>query len=340
MKKLLNILYITQPAAYLYKDGQNVVVSVDQKEVFRIPILNIEGIVTFGYAGCSPGLMKLCIDSKVSLTFLSPHGKFIARIQGPLSGNILLRKKQHFLSENEESSLRISQLIISSKIHNYRAILNRYIRDYGDNESIQTASTTLLKLQRQSLKALDKESLRGYEGMAASCYFEVFPCLITQQKSGFPFNGRNRRPPKDAVNAMLSFAYTLIANEIISSLEAVGLDSQMGIFHTLRPGRHSLALDIMEEFRAYLGDRLVLSLINRRQIQPKDFKVHDVSGILMSDNAKKKIISTWQERKKEEILHPYLQERIPIGLLPYVQCVLLARVIREDIDTYPPFLIK
>ena len=340
MRKLLNTLYITTPESYLSKDGMNVVVSVKQQEVFRIPIINIEGVVTFGYMGVSPGFMKLCTDNNVSLTFLSPQGRYISRIQGQTRGNVLLRKVQYALSEDSEWSLNVAKIMIGGKIQNYRNILRRYIRDYGNAPKVTTAADALDNFKNDVLKTADKQSLIGMEGLAANRYFEVFPNLMTQQREGFPFAGRNRRPPKDAVNAMLSLAYTLIANDVTAALETVGLDPYVGFLHTLRPGRASLALDMTEELRAYLGDRLVLSLINRRQITPNDFIYQGEQGVTLTENGRKTFLMAWQNRKKELFEHPYLGEKIPIGLLPHAQAMLLARYIRNDIDGYPVFLIK
>ena len=340
MRKLLNTLYVTTPEAYLSKDGLNVVVSVKQQEVFRIPAINIEGIVTFGYMGASPGLMKLCSDSGISLTFLSPNGRFVSRVQGATHGNVLLRKAQYALSDDEGWSMHVAQLMIAAKIQNYRNILRRYIRDYGDCKEVDDAVRVLDANKRYALHAEDKTKLMGFEGIASNAYFEVLPKLILNQKEYFPFNGRNRRPPKDAVNAMLSLAYTLIANDCAAALETVGLDPYVGFLHALRPGRTSLALDIMEEFRAYLGDRFVLSLINKRQITPKDFLYQGDNGVVMTDKGRKTFITAWQNRKRETIIHPYLNEKVEIGLLPYVQAMMLARYIRKDIDDYPVFLIK
>ena len=340
MRKLLNTLYITTPEAYLSKDGLNVVVSVQQQEVFRIPIINIEGIVTFGYMGVSPGLMKLCTENNVSLTFLSPNGRFISRIQGQTRGNVLLRKKQYQLSEDKRWSLHVAQLMIAGKIQNYRNILRRFIRDYGNDSKVESAVNALDYLKRDSLLTSDSLSLMGIEGMAANKYFEVFPSLLTQQQESFPFSGRNRRPPKDAINAMLSLAYTLITNDITAALETIGLDPYVGFLHTLRPGRASLALDMTEELRAYLGDRFVISLINRRQITPKDFLFQGELGVVLTDNGRRTFLTAWQNRKKETIIHPYLNEKIPIGLIPHAQAMLLVRHIREEIDDYPVFLIK
>jgi len=340
MRKLLNTLYVTTPEAYLSKDGMNDVVSVDKEELFRIPIVNIEGIVTFGYMGASPGLMKLCVDNGVSLVFMSPQGRFIGRIQGKVKGNVLLRKKQYHLSEDKEQALHVSRLFIAGKIYNCRNVLRRFIRDNGAQIEVEHAAKSLDFYKQNALKAEDMDLLRGIEGRAANVYFSVFNNLIINQKNDFVFDGRNRRPPKDEVNAMLSFVYTLLTNEVASALESVGLDPYVGFMHTLRPGRMSLALDMVEELRAYLGDRLVLSMINRRQIDKRDFIQQGDDSLIMTDSCKKNIIAAWQKRKKEIVEHPYLKEKIPLGLLPYSQAMLLSRFMRGDIDDYPVFIMK
>lgn len=340
MRKLLNTLYITTPEAYLSKDGLNVVVSVDKEEVFRIPIVNIEGIVTFGYMGASPGLMKLCMDNGVSLAFMSPQGRFIGRIQGAVKGNVLLRKKQFKLSEDENIALHLSKLFVSGKIFNSKNILRRFIRDNGMNEKVEYAAKQLDRSRKCVTEADTMDVLRGEEGRAANVYFGVFDHLILNQRSDFTFEGRTRRPPKDEVNAMLSFVYTLIANDVAAALESVGLDPYVGFMHTLRPGRASLALDMMEELRAYLGDRLVLSMINRKQVKKSDFIRQGDEGVVMKDDCRKELLTAWQKRKKETIEHPYLKEKIPIGLLPYTQAMLLSRFLRDDLDDYPVFLIQ
>ena len=340
MRKLLNVLYITTPESYLSKDGMNVVVCVDKEERFRIPIVNIEGIVTFGYMGASPGLMKLCADNGVFLSFLSPTGRFIGRFQGPVHGNVLLRKAQDHTADNEVFALHFAQLFVAGKIQNYKAILQRFIRDNGTNSEVEEAIQLLNTSKHKAINTNNASSLIGVEGDAANTYFGVFPNLILHQKEGFTFQGRNKRPPKDAVNALLSFVYTLLANETAAALETVGLDPYVGFLHSLRPGRTSLALDLMEEMRAYLGDRLVLSLINRKQVSPNDFVKQGESGVVMTENCRKTVLTAWQNRKKETFVHPYLEEKIPIGLLPYAQALLLARTIRGDIDDYPVFLIR
>lgn len=340
MRKLLNTLYITTPESYLSKDGLNVVVSVKQQEVFRIPIINIEGIVTFGYMGASPGLMKLCTDNNVSLAFLSPNGRFVSRIQGQTRGNVLLRKEQYKLAEKTDWTQHVAQVMIGGKIQNYRNILRRFIRDYGHNSSVEEAAKALDSFKHEVFQTTSKQSLMGVEGLAANKYFDVLPCLMTQQRDGFPFNGRNRHPPKDAVNAMLSLAYTLVTNDVTAALETIGLDPYVGFLHTLRPGRASLALDMTEELRAYLGDRFVLSLINRRQLTPNDFLYQGEQGVTMTNNGLRTFLTAWQNRKKETLVHPYLNEKIPVGLVPHAQAMLLARYVRGDIDDYPVFLIK
>ena len=340
MRKLLNTLYVTTPEAYLSKDGLNVVVSVEKEERFRIPIMNVESIVTFGYMGASPGLMKLCMDNNVSLSFMTPQGRFICRVQGPTKGNVLLRKKQYSLSEDENVALHLAKLFILGKVFNTRSILQRYIRDNGADEEVEHVVKQLECRKKRIMQAESMDILRGEEGYAANAYFDVFSHLILHQKDDFPFDGRNRRPPKDEVNAMLSFVYTLIANDVAAALESVGLDPYVGFMHTLRPGRTSLALDMMEELRAYLGDRLVLSMINRKQITKKDFIRQSDDSFVMTDSCRKELLNSWQKRKKELIEHPYLKEKIPIGLLPYAQAMLLARFLREDLDDYPVFLMR
>lgn len=339
MRKLLNVLYVTTPESYLSKDGMNVVVSVDKEERFRIPIVNIEGIVTFGYMGASLGLMKLCADNGVALSFLSPNGRFIGRFQGPVRGNVLLRKTQYQIAEDKEHALHYAKLFVAGKIQNYRTILQRFVRDNGNNEEVEAAIKSLNCSKGWVLRTKEVSNLIGVEGDAANTYFSIFPHQLLQQREGFPFQGRNRRPPKDAVNALLSFVYTLLAHETAAALEAVGLDPYVGFLHAMRPGRASLALDLMEEMRAYLGDRLVLSLINRKQVTSNDFVMQGESGVVMTDGCRKTVLTAWQSRKKETIVHPYLEEKIPIGLLPYAQALLLARAIRGDLDDYPVFLI-
>ncbi len=343
MRKLLNTLYVTSPDSYLSRDGENVVVIIGNTEKFRIPIHNIESIVTFGYCGASPALLGLCAERNVSVSFLTEHGRFWGRLSGPVRGNVLLRRKQYRMADNESVALEISKICISGKIANCRNVLQRVIRDHPESVnvvSLSDAAEILNERQKQVLKAENLEKLRGIEGDAANTYFGVFNYLVTSQKEDFVLNGRTRRPPKDKVNALLSFVYSLLANEIQSALEATGLDPYVGFLHTDRPGRPGLALDLMEEFRPYLGDRLVLTLINRKQVTARGFEDMNESGVIMNDETRKEVISAWQKRKQEEIQHPFLQEKIPVGLLPYAQALLFSRFIRGDIDKYPVFLMK
>lgn len=349
MKKLLNTLYVTTPNSYLSKDGTNVVVSSDGKEIFRIPVQNIEAICTFGYQGASPGVMKLCVDNKVGLSFFTPNSQFIARIQGRVSGNVILRKTQCGWYEDKQRSLHLSRLSIAAKIYNSRVVLRRFVRDYSDKKDCSHVEFASEQLKRQISKAqtaVTIDALRGIEGEAAAIYFSVLSHLILNGDAAFKFDGRSKRPPTDAVNAMLSFGYSLLSAQCASALEGVGLDPAIGFMHSLRPGRNSLALDLIEELRAYVVDRFVISLINNRQVSASDFLIHNSEGdenpypVLLTDNGRKKFLSAWQARKKTEITHPFLNEKIQLGLIPHVQSMLLARYLRGDIDDYPVFLSK
>lgn len=343
MRKLLNTLYITTAESYLARDGENVVIRLDDKEKFRIPIHNIEGIVCFGYMGASPALMQLCTERNVALSFLNGQGRFLCRVEGSVSGNVLLRRKQYRMADNPEQSVQLAKLFVAGKLANCRTVLQRSFREQDPkvkSSKLESAIQLLAAKQKQVLRTSSSEILRGIEGESAQSYFGVFDQLILSQKEDFFMNGRNRRPPKDNVNALLSFIYTLLMHEVRSALESVGLDPCVGFFHTDRPGRSSLALDMMEEFRPYLADRLVLSLINRKQINKRGFKDNEAGGVLMTEDTRREVVTAWQKRKQEEIQHPYLQSSIPIGLLPYAQAMLMARFIRGDIDNYPVFVNK
>lgn len=344
MRKLLNTLYVTNPDVYLTKDGENVVARLDQKEVMRIPVLNLEGIVGFNRLGASPYLMAMCAERNIGICFLTPSGKFLARVTGATNGNVLLRRRQYRYADDKDWSLSISKVMIAGKIFNSRKILDRFRRDHSqlikdmDNYMRTTQLLDNDRLNIPSCKYMD--SLRGLEGDAANAYFSLFGKMITSKEESFTFHCRNRRPPKNPTNCLLSFAYTLLTHECQSALETVGLDPYVGFMHTDRPGRVSLALDIMEEFRGYLADRLVLSLINRGQVTAKDFIENGQDNILMTDSCKKTVIAAWQKRKKETITHSFLKEIVPIGLLPYIQAMLLARYIRGNLDGYPVFMIQ
>lgn len=343
MKKLLNTLYVTSENSYLSLDGENIVVFEDKKEVGRLPLHNLEGIVSFGYRGTSPALMGACADRNISLCYVTPQGKFLARVTGKIKGNVILRQQQYESSRDKEISLSIAKNCITGKIYNARWVLERAVRDHSlqiNTDQVKTASVHLKQSLEHIRNSQSKEQLRGYEGEAASIYFGVFNELILQQKKDFVFCGRNKRPPLDNINAMLSFVYTLLTNQIASALECVGLDPYIGYLHTERPGRVSLALDLIEELRTPLADRFVLSLINKKVITRKNFKTKENGAVIMDDEARKRLLTEWQNRKKETITHPFLKEKIEWGMVPYVQAMLLARYLRGDLDGYPVFLWK
>lgn len=343
MKKLLNTLYVTSPDSYLSMDGENVVILNQEQEVGRVPLHNLEAIVSFGYRGASPALMGGCADRNISLCFMSPQGKFLARVSGKVKGNVVLRRKQFECVCDGGIALGVARNCILGKVYNSRWILERATRDHGlsvDVEALKHASGFLQNSLKNIEECQDMAQLRGYEGEAASVYFGVFNELILQQKKDFVFDGRNKRPPMDNVNALLSFVYTLLTNMVASALEAVGLDPYVGFMHTDRPGRVSLALDLMEELRPVLADRFVLTLINRKMVTGKDFTKKEDGAVLMSDRARKDLLTEWQNKKQEVITHPYLGEKVEWGMIPFVQAMLLARYLRGDLDEYPVFFWK
>lgn len=343
MKKLLNSLFITSPDVYLTLNGENIVVKKEEERIGRVPLHNLEAIYTFGYSGASPSLMGACAERNISLVFFTRNGRFLARVIGESRGNVHLRKVQYRLSDSEELSTAIAKNFIIGKVYNNKWILERTTRDYPlridvslFKEVSKSLSESILKIRNVS----DLELLRGYEGQAAIVYNKVFDQMILQQKEDFFFKGRNRRPPLDNVNAMLSFAYTLLANDVAASLEGIGLDAYVGFLHRDRPGRVSLALDLMEELRGVYADRFVLSLINKKIVNKNDFVTKENRAVIMTDDARKKFLKAWQDKKQEKITHPFLGEKISWGLVPHVQSMLLARYIRGDLDEYPPFLWK
>lgn len=343
MKKLLNTLYITSPDRYLSLNGENVVISDKDCEVGRFPLHNLEGIVTFGYCGASPALMGACVKNNISLSFLSRTGRFLARITGEVRGNVTLRKEQYRISDDDFRSTEIAKSFIVGKLFNSRWVIERAIRDYKirlDTEKLRNKSLLLKQSINQVELCTSSEQLMGIEGEAASIYFSVFDDLILQQKESFYFKNRNKRPPLDNVNAMLSFSYTLLAGMCASALETVGLDPYVGFLHKDRPGRISLALDLMEEFRAVYADRFVLSLINKRIISPSGFTQKENGAVIMNEDTRKVFLANWQQKKQETITHPFLEEKVEWGMVPYVQALLLARFIRGDLDAYPPFMWK
>ena len=342
MKHLGNVLYITTPDAYLTVDGENIVVlkGENSREATRLPLHNLENIVCFTWQGASPALMGACAERNIGLCFLTPNGRFQARVTGKVRGNVLLRKKQYEVSEKEAQSLPIAASFLLGKIANSRKVLDRAVRDHSMLLNVQSlmGASNFLKETFKALPSCNSISdLMGFEGSAAKIYFGVFDQLILQQRQDLFFKERSRRPPLDNLNSLLSFLYTLLANEVASALETVGLDPYVGFLHQDRPGRPSLALDLMEELRPVFADRLALSLVNRKQIAGKGFTQKESGGILMDDDTRKAVLTAWQERKKEEIMHPYLKERVPFGLIPHIQAMLLARYLRGDLDAYPPF---
>lgn len=343
MRKLLNSLYITSPGAYLSKDGENIVVKIEEGESFRIPAHNIENILCFAHMGASPSLMAHCAEKGIGLAFFTPNGRFLARVSGPVSGNVLLRRTQYRWADDMDQSKKLAAGFILGKVANSRIVLKRAMREYqsdGDWTDVGQVAEYLKSRYRSIEIAENLDILRGLEGESARAYFSVFDSLIRNQKEHFVFAERNRRPPLDRVNCLLSLLYSLLRHEVQSALESVGLDPAVGFLHRDRPGRPSLALDMMEELRPVLSDRMALSLINRKQIQGSDFLIKENGAVLLKPEARKEILAAWQRRKREEIIHPFLNEKIPIGLIPYTQALLLARYMRGDLDGYPPFFWK
>ncbi len=341
MKKYLNTLFVTTQGAYLNKEGETVVVSVEKEVKLQVPIHTLGGIVCFGQVSMSPFLMGFCAENNVAVSFLTEYGRFLASVRGETSGNVLLRREQYRRADDMAASSEISRAILTGKIANCRTVLLRALRDHPE----KLADTNIERVSKRlssSIERLQRENdlniLRGIEGESANDYFGVFGDLIVAQKENFKFEGRNRRPPRDNVNCLLSFLYTLLMHDVRSALESVGLDSYVGFLHRDRPGRHGLVLDMMEEFRPFLADRLVLSLINREQIDKKGFTISESNAVLMNDETRKEVIVAYQKRKLEEIEHPYLKETVQIGLLFYIQALLFARYLRGDIDGYPVFI--
>jgi CRISPR-associated protein Cas1 len=343
MKRHLNTLYVTTQGAYLAREGEAVIVRQKQLILLRVPIHTLCGIVCFGQIGFSPFLVGLCGERGVAVSFLTETGRFLARVQSPASGNVLLRREQYRRADDPVASAALARCVIAAKIANSRTVILRALRDRPGSAGAEGMKAAAAQLG-QHLAALKEgvplDTLRGLEGTAARVYFEVFDGLITQQKDGFFFHERTRRPPLDNVNALLSFLYTLLRHDMEAALESVGLDPAVGFLHRDRPGRASLALDLMEEQRAFLADRLALSLVNLRQIVANGFRIDESGGVVMDDETRKAVLVAYQTRKQEEIVHPFLTERTTVGLLPHLQAALLARHLRGDLDGYPPFIWK
>lgn len=338
MKKLLNTLYITRQESYLHKERETIVVKHGDNKLGQFPALTVGNILCFGQVSVSPFLMGYCGEQGIGLSFYTEYGKFLARVQGKQTGNVLLRRAQYRWADDDGKSTAVARLMVAAKIANSRSVLMRELRNHGDNPVLQSAVEKLATSLRRAEHARSVEEAMGIEGDAANAYFGVFNELI--RGSGFAFGGRVRRPPTDPVNALLSFVYSLITHECASALQGVGLDPYVGFLHKDRPGRVSLALDLLEEFRASWADRFVLTLINRRQIQLSDFVTEASGAVRLTDDARKKLLTAYQERKQTEINHPYLEEPVSVGLLPHCQAMLLARHIRGDTEYYPPYLVK
>lgn len=343
MKKLLNTLYITSKDAYLALDGSNVVVMNGDDIVRRLPLHNFESIVTFGYTGASPALMRACAERSILLTFMTEHGRFLAQITGEEHGNVLLRKEQYRVSEDEMACAALVRNILVGKLHNSRWVIERATRDYPDRldvPKLRKAAQSIAEIALKVRETDNADDARGLEGAAASIYFSVFDDMILTNKADFYFKGRNRRPSLDPVNAMLSFIYAMLGNDIAAAVRSVGLDAYVGFLHRDRSGRRSLSLDLLEELRAPLADRFVLTMINTRQIMPSAFLFEANGAVILTDDGRKAVLTAWQKRKSEEITHPYLKEKIEWGLVPHAQALLLARTLRGDLTEYPPFLWK
>lgn len=340
MKKLLNTLYVSTQGIYLHQEGETVVACLNRAEVLRLPIHTLSGIVCFGQVSCSPPLLGLCGERGVHVSFLTERGKFLARVTGPVSGNVLLRREQLRRAENPVAVCEIARSFVIGKLANSRTVLQRALRDHGPDAALTRAVDAIADSLRRTQRAADTDTLRGLEGESANYYFAAFNSLILTQQDAFVMMARSRRPPLDPLNALLSFLYTLLAHDCEAALEGIGLDPQIGFLHALRPGRPSLALDLMEEFRAILADRVALSLINLNQIGGKGFTATESGAVVMDDDTRKTVLQTWQKKKQETVQHPFLDEKIELGLLPHAQALLLARHLRGDLDAYPPFLLK
>ncbi len=340
MRKLLNTLYVSTQGSYLHKEGETVVVEQKTKKVLQLPVHTLGGIVCFGNVLCSPFLLGFCAEKDISVSFMTEYGRFLAAVIGPVRGNVLLRREQYRKADNALIIKSIASNIISAKQANSRTVINRVIRDHREKINVNK----LIKASKQIdtlIKKLEKvntvDEVRGIEGLSAAVYFGIFNDLIIDQNSDFHFLERSRRPPLDEVNAMLSFIYTVLAHDVRSALETVGLDPAVGFLHRDRPGRPGLALDLMEEFRSVISDRLVLSLINRKQVKLSGFKRAENRAVIMDSDTRKILLTEYQNRKQTEVYHPYIEEKVKIGLLFFVQANLLARYIRGDLDGYPPF---
>jgi CRISPR-associated protein Cas1 len=343
MKQHLNTLFVTTQGAYLRKDGQTVAVRIEKQTKLRVPLHNLDGIVGFGRVSISPALMGACADAGVAVSFCKENGRFLAAVNGFTAGNVLLRREQYRVADCPRRSLAAAQAVVIGKLANCRTVLRRAARETTDpsrTDALNNTATKLTASLQEAGKATTPDAVRGIEGDAAKLYFPAFNQMITVGEPEFQFAKRSRRPPLDPLNALLSFAYTILTHDVRSACEAAGLDSQVGFLHRDRPGRPGMALDLMEEFRPFLADRMVLSLINRQQIQAKHFVLRESGAVYLSDTGRKTFLTSWQQRKQETITHPFLNEKTTVGLLMHLQARLMARYLRGDLDTYPPFIWK
>lgn len=343
MKQMRNTLFVTSDDIYLTLEGENILAKREGQIAARYPLHTLESIISFSYLGASPALMGACAKRGIALAFCTPQGRFLARIQGENNGNVLLRREQYRMADDPWQSCQTANAMIFGKVSNCASVLHRTIRDHAprvEGCGLEEAVSALRGLRETILANESLEALRGLEGAGATTYFQVFDSMILSRKEDFFFRGRNRRPPLDRVNAMLSFAYSLLSHDCAAALESVGLDAYVGFLHRDRPGRSSLALDLMEELRPCMADRFVLTLINNRVMSPEDFQHQDSGAVLLTDDGRRKFLKAWQERKRDTLKHPFMEEKMTWGLIPYVQALLLSRYIRGDLDAYPPFLWK
>lgn len=346
MRRMLNTIYVTSEDAWLRKDGANLVVEVEGHERGRAPLHMLDGIVSFGRPGASPALLAACAEAGITVSHLDPNGRFLARVEGPRTGNVLLRRAQYRVADDPVRAVLIVRGIVAGKAANQRSVVQRALRDHGSSLTTEASATLasaerrLADIARRTLPSTGVDTLRGLEGEAAVIYFGCFDAMLRSEGDAFRFTGRSRRPPLDRVNALLSFLYAVLGHDCRSALEAHGLDPQVGLLHADRPGRASLALDLMEELRPVLADRLALTLVNRRQVAPEDFVVEEAGGVRMTEDCRKRVLIAWQERKRDTLRHPFLDETMPLGLVAHAQAQLLARTLRGDLDGYPAFFWK